>query len=262
MFSYLSEPGTDGIGLAFTDRLGGFSTGQFTSFNLGHTDEDSVDALRANMAMLRDRLGLGPVSVVKQVHGRVVIPLGGTGSHSLDSDSWLSDAVPGVPALVHADAQVTTLTDTPLAVRVADCVPVLLADRAQGVLGSAHAGRVGLLAGVLQETVAAMRLRGARRLEAWIGPHICGRCYEVPAQMQAQACAVLPELRCTTSWGTPSLDLGSGAQGVLERDGVTVHRLDPCTRTGQAFFSHRGDHGRTGNQIGLIWRVARHVGRA
>lgn len=260
MFAELSGPGADGIGLAFTDRLGGVSTGQFASFNLGHTDEDALGDLRTNMAALRERLGTGPVSAVRQVHGHTVKAVEGDAAHSLGDDSWLGDRVEGVEPLSHADAQVTGLAGIPLAVRVADCVPVLLADGAAGIIGAAHAGRVGLLGGVLQATVGAMRARGASHLQAWIGPHICGHCYEVPGSMQRQACAQIPALRCRTSWGTPSLDLGAGAQQVLEEDGVEVHRVDPCTRTDERFFSHRGDHGRTGNQIGLIWRAAGHVG--
>ncbi len=259
LFAQLSEPGADGIGVAFTDRRGGVSTGQFASFNLGHTDEDRLPDLRANMAALREHLGIGPVSTVRQVHGRTVKTVEGHAARALGDDSWLGDRVPGVEALTPADAQVTGLTGVALAVRVADCVPVLFADSSAGIIGAAHAGRVGLLGGVLQATVRAMRTRGATRLEAWIGPHICGHCYEVPEQMQEQACAKIPALRSQTSWGTPALDLGAGAQQVLETAGVRVHRADPCTRTEARFFSHRGDHGRTGNQIGVIWRVPGHV---
>ncbi|SER48408.1 conserved hypothetical protein [Propionibacterium cyclohexanicum] len=262
MFAYLNEPGVEGIGIAFTDRLGGASRGQFTSFNLGHTDEDELSALRTNMHRLRERLGIGPVCVVKQVHGTTIRTIDAGAALAASEDAWLGDRVEGLAPLARADAQVSTSGAVALAVRVADCVPVLLADEATHAIAAVHAGRVGLLSGVLQAAVGAMRAHGARTLVAWVGPHICGRCYEVPAAMQEQACAVIPALRATTSWGTPSLDLGAGAQDVLEREAVQVHRLDPCTRTDARFFSHRGDHGRTGNQIGLIWRVAGHVGPA
>src|SRR5262245_61252093 len=66
-----------------------------------------------------------------------------------------------------------------LLVRIADCVPVLLADSTTEVLGVAHAGRVGMAAGVVPRTVQRMRELGAERISAWMGPHICGRCYEV-----------------------------------------------------------------------------------
>ncbi|WP_316667884.1 polyphenol oxidase family protein [uncultured Propionibacterium sp.] len=255
MFAFLSEPAGGGIGLAFTDREGGASAGAFASLNLGRTTEDDPDALRANMAALRSRLGLPPVSFVHQVHGTAVKTVA---CEDLPGrDGWLGGAVPGQAPLDEADALVTKLPDAPLAVRVADCVPVLLADAEAGVIGAAHAGRRGLLAGVLTATAARMRELGATRIRAWVGPHICGDCYEVPAGMRSESCAVIPELEAMTSWGSPSLDLGAGAQAVLERDGIGVERHDPCTRTGPRLFSHRRDRGATGRQIGLIWRAGR-----
>ncbi|MFC2641713.1 MAG: polyphenol oxidase family protein [Propionibacterium acidifaciens] len=259
MFAFLSEPSSDdradGIGLAFTDREGGSSVGAFASLNLGRTDEDEPAALRANMAALRARLSLAPISFVHQVHGVTVRTL--TRAELPGPDAWLGDRVPGQAPLASADALVTDLPGAPLAIRVADCVPVLLADAGAGVIGAAHAGRRGLLAGVLAATTARMRELGAVRIRAWIGPHICGDCYEVPARMRDEACAIIPELAATTGWGTPSLDLGAGARAVLEREGVAVERHDPCTRTSPALFSHRRDNGLTGRQIGLIWRAGR-----
>ncbi len=92
---------------------------------------------------------------------------------------------PAPVAAEKADALVTTDRRLAVAVRVADCVPVLFADPDAGVVAAAHAGRVGLGAGVLPATVARMAELGAARITAWIGPHICGDCYEVPADLQA-----------------------------------------------------------------------------
>ncbi|MFT4296463.1 MAG: polyphenol oxidase family protein, partial [Micropruina sp.] len=118
----------------------------------------------------------------------------------------------------------------------------------------AHAGRVGLAGGVLQATVASMRAAGAARIEAWIGPHICGRCYEVPAAMADQVEAVVPGSRSSTAAGTPGLDLGAGARGVLERLGVRVAEVGDCTLTTPALHSHRRDAAASGRQAGIIWR--------
>src|SRR5699024_9288009 len=76
--------------------------------------------------------------------------------------------------------------DVALAIMVADCPPVLLSDAGAGVVAAAHAGRVGLLDGVLERTVEAMSALGARaeRLEVTVGPSICGSCYEVPAEVR------------------------------------------------------------------------------
>ena len=104
-----------------------------------------------------------------------------------------------------------------LMVRAADCVPVLLADPVAGVIGAAHPGRPGLAAGVVPATVAAMRERGATDITAWIGPHVCGGCYEVPAEMRDEVGALVPAAVATTTWGTPALDLGAGVRAQLER---------------------------------------------
>ena len=112
-------------------------------------------------------------------------------------------------------------------VRVADCVPVLLADPHGGVIGAAHAGRKGLADGVVTACVEQMRQVGAQQISAWVGPHICGRCYEVPADMRDEVAAVEPVAASTTSWGTAALDIGAGVVAQLERLGVEVQRRVP-----------------------------------
>jgi len=152
-----------------------------------------------------------------------------------------------------ADALVTTDRRLAVAVRVADCVPVLFADADAGVVAAAHAGRVGLGAGVLTATVARMAELGAGRITAWIGPHICGECYEVPADLQAEYGRVHPSALATTSWGTPSLDLGAAAAVQLSALGCAVVRVDPCTRTTPTLHSYRRDGAASGRQAALAW---------
>ncbi|MDK9293988.1 laccase domain-containing protein [Propionibacterium freudenreichii] len=257
MFSYLREPtprGVGDVGVAFTDRRGGVSVGGFRSLNFGRTDVDELAALRTNMSLLRARLGIAPLQTVHQVHGTMIRHIDRVDDLQ-GPEGWLGDRVPGGAPVPVADSIVCTLPDVPLAIRVADCVPVVLADVHAGVIGAAHAGRVGLLTRVLQATIDAMASRGATSLEAWVGPHICGRCYEVPDDMAAQAYRALPGLRARSRWHTASLDLGAGTQAVLEAAGVRVHRVDPCTlEHPDTLFSHRGSRGRAGRQIGLIWR--------
>ncbi len=147
------------------------------------------------------------------------------------------------------------VTDRPgvvLMVRVADCVPVLIADPGAGVVGAAHAGRNGVAVGVVPRTVAAMRELGARRLTAWVGPHVCGACYEVPADLQDDVARVVPAARATTSWGTPSLDLGAGVRSQLESDGVSVVETGGCTRESPDLYSHRRDGAGAGRLAGVI----------
>ncbi|MBX4303668.1 laccase domain-containing protein, partial [Mycobacterium tuberculosis] len=83
------------------------------------------------------------------------------------------------------------------------------------VLAVAHAGRKGLLDGVLQATVEAARAHGAEQLTAWIGPAVCGRCYEVPGEMARSAERILPGITTTTARGTPGLDLPGAARSLL-----------------------------------------------
>lgn len=151
-----------------------------------------------------------------------------------------------------ADGLVTARPDLVLLVRSADCVPVLLADPGARVVGAAHCGRPGLAAGIVPQTVAAMRDLGATRLSAWIGPHVCGACYEVPVEMQAEVGAVVPESVSTTSWGTPALDIGAGVRAQLEAVGVDVDDISRCTRESEDLYSYRRDARDAGRQAGLI----------
>ena len=252
MFNSFIDPGSNaGVGLFFTDRTGGHSVGAIIGLNLGRTDEDELAALRANMADLRAASGISAVAVAHQVHGTEVLEV--TPDPGWDQDRWLGDRIPGAAPLPVADALLTTSPRLGLAIRVADCVPVLFADPARRVVAAAHAGRRGLLDGVLVRTVEQMRTRGAREITAWIGPHICGQCYEVPGEMAEEADRIIPGVATTTSWGTPAIDLGAGARIQLDELGVTVVGMDPCTLTTETLYSHRGDGPAAGRQVGMIW---------
>lgn len=253
MFDTFIAPLTNqGVGVAFTDRLGGVSQGSLSSLNLGRSDLDELPNLRANMASVRRAAGFTRIAAVHQVHGTNVHLTDGDG-RDWSADAWIGDAALGADQLPVADAIVSTIRGLALMVRVADCVPVALADQDRGVIACAHAGRVGLLSGVLPATVAAMRDLGAQRLTAWIGPHICGACYEVPTQMASEAAAQIPECASVTTWKTPAIDLGAGVVAQLKELNVTVHRVDPCTLSTPSLFSHRGDGSGAGRQVGMVW---------
>lgn len=255
MFATRIDPASNGgAGVVFTDRRGGFSSGSLASFNLGRSDLDGLANLRANMAALRASVGIDEVVGLHQVHGVRVFDADDAG-RNWSGDAWMGDrvVVDGVarPSLPLADAAITTLRRRALLIRVADCVPVLFV--AAAVVAAAHAGRVGLLDGVLTKTVAALRQRTSAPVTAWIGPHICGRCYELPASMVTQVGQHRPEAVSETSWGTPALDLGAAAEAELTTLGVQVTRVDSCTRESAELFSHRGDGPKTGRQAGLVW---------
>jgi hypothetical protein len=137
-------------------------------------------------------------------------------------------------------------------------MPVLLADASTGVVGAAHAGRRGLVAGVLQNTVAAMVGLGAdpAAIHAVIGPSVCGRCYEVPAAMLAEVDAAVPGTAARTLNGTPSLDLGKGAVNILTSAGVNrIVLLGICTMEDERFYSFRRSQN-TGRFAGVVMRSA------
>jgi YfiH family protein len=143
----------------------------------------------------------------------------------------------------------------PLAVMVADCVPIVLVgntDAGAPVLAVAHAGRPGVASSVVPATVAKMRGLGANAISAWLGPSICGRCYEVPAGLRAEVAAVVPATASETSWGTPALDLPAGVRSQLSEAGVVVEYSGGCTLEDEGLFSYRRD-ARTGRFAGLVW---------
>ena len=230
------------VELAFTDRHGGVSGAPYDSLNLAWAGGDDPHALAENRRRLAADFAPDDfVAYLQQVHGNDVVVV-----DEASAENW---SPPRADALVTVQRRVT------LMVRAADCVPVLLADESGAVVGAAHSGRQGLVAGVVPATVAAMRALGAGRLTAWVGPAVCGRCYEVPQQMQDDVAALEPASRATTSWGTPALDVGAGVRAQLQRDGVEVVDLSTCTRESPDLFSYRRDGRESGRQAGVI-RIA------
>ncbi|RLV65991.1 UPF0124 protein in ftsZ 3'region [Streptomyces sp. CBMAI 2042] len=219
------------------------SAAPYGELNLGGAVGDDPAAVGANRERAARRLGLDPASVVwmNQVHGRDVAVVDGP---------WGAEAE--IPAV---DALVTTRRGLALAVLTADCTPVLLVDPVAGVVGAAHAGRPGLVAGVVPAVVEAMTARGARpsRITAHTGPAVCGRCYEVPEEMRAEVADAVPGTWSETSWGTPAVDVTGGVHAQLAALGVSdLHRSPVCTRESGDHFSYRRDR-TTGRLAGYVW---------
>lgn len=259
MFSFRRDPGAEpSIGIAFSDRHGGFSTGPQGSLNLGVSDRDP--RVLDNASALSSALGLAKLVVVHQVHGREVYRVTAERAGGWRPSHFVGDAIAGQSPLPVADAIVAQRDELGeqgpglgIAVRVADCLPVVLVDERAQVMAVAHAGRVGLLGGVLPATVAAMRELGATGVSAWIGPHVCGPCYEVPQPMFDEATAVLPRLASQTLVGTPSLDLAAGADSQLAELGVGTRQVGGCTRTDANLHSYRAQGARSGRLVGVAW---------
>lgn len=244
-----TPPVTDGMtsapGWVITDRQGvgsvagthwkkgsvdpiGRSLPPYDSFNLGLAVGDDPDVVAANRARVATELGLEPENLIwmSQVHGTQVVEVTGPAQ----------DPVPGTDALVSAVPGIA------LAVLVADCVPVLLADRAAGVIGAAHAGRVGAAGGIVTALLTRMTALGAHpdHIDALVGPAICGRCYEVPAAMRDDVASRLPGSACVTADGTAGLDLRAGIAEQLRAAGVGSIAVDNrCTREDLMLYSHR-----------------------
>jgi YfiH family protein len=232
---YSHRSSTGPVDLAFTDRYDGVSAVPFESLNLALVGDDDPDARARNTALLlEDFAPRAQLADMEQVHGTRVVEAG--------------------ELRQQCDALVTDRPDVVLMVRVADCVPVLLADPHAGVVGAAHAGRTGMADGVVQACVERMRLLGARQISAWIGPYICGRCYEVPPDLQAEVAEVEPVTVATTSWGTTGLDIGAGVTAQLERLGVQAHDVSRCTLESPDLYSYRRDGAQAGRLAGLIRR--------
>lgn len=201
----------------------------FDSLNLGGPDGAE------NRRLVASALGVVDLVVMRQVHG---------------TDVQIVDGVTDEPPT--CDALVSTTPAVALCVRAADCVPVVLADPDVGVVGVAHAGRGGMASGVVSATVAAMRGLGADRVTGWIGPHVCGGCYEVPPQLRADVAARVPAAHACTTWGTPSLDLGAGVAAQLRAAGCDVIDASRCTRESPELYSYRRDRDAAGRHGGIV----------
>jgi polyphenol oxidase len=231
-----------GIRYLITDRNEGTSSDPFGSLNLGQGVGDDPAAVAANRKLAAASCGLQATDIVwmRQVHGALVRYADAT---------WPGQ--PGGPC----DAVYTDVPGLALAVLVADCVPVLLADPVARLAGAAHAGRAGMQAGVVPALVDAMASAGAwpRRLHALIGPAICGGCYEVPDDMRASVSSAVPEAGCQTVAGTAGLDIRAGVRAQLAAAGIgSVSDDGRCTMESAELFSYRRD-GLTGRFAALVW---------
>jgi YfiH family protein len=170
MAEFLTHPALPARHGFFT-RRGGVSGGAYASLNCGPRSTDDPAHVAENRARAARALGAAPERLVglRQVHGPLVV-----------------EADPAWSTPPEADALVTNRPGLVLGIVTADCAPVLLADSEAGVIGAAHAGWRGAVAGVLEATVAAMERLGARRgrIAAVIGPCIAQASYEVRADLR------------------------------------------------------------------------------
>lgn len=239
-----------GVPHAFLGRRGGISTGIYAGLNVGLGSGDDPAAVAENRRRAVEAVLPGARLVtVHQVHS----------ARAVVAESWLDDARP------QADALVTDRPGLLLGALAADCVPVLFADAAAGVVGAAHSGWKGAIGGVLQATIDVMEVLGAdrSRIAAAVGPCIARASYEVDEGFFARFVADDPENERFFLDGRPGhhqFDIEAYAVSRLALAGVTrIEALGLDTYANEdRFFSyrratHRGetDYGRQIAVIGL-----------
>lgn len=228
----------------FTTRHGGISSGATATFDVGSArpgPADDIVAITENRRRLRELLPADPVWL-HQVHGNDVVTI---------------TTAPAAPPV--ADAAVTHAANTVLTVRAADCLPIMLADRAATVLAVAHAGWRGLAGGVVESALAAMHVP-ASDVVAWIGPAIGAQAFAVGADVLAAYCVDDDAAAAFFKpWreGKWLADLPGLARARLMRAGVAaVAGGHWCTHTDAArFHSYRRDP-RAGRMALVAWLAA------
>ena len=228
-------------------RHGGVSRADWSSLNVGGTVGDDLDAVAENHRRMYEVLDVKPeqACTVWQVHGTDTVLANGT----MPQRKWLA----------RADAMITDQPRVALAMRFADCVPVLFYDPEHNAIGMAHAGWRGTVDGMVRSTVEAMQTAfgtNPAELHAAIGPSIGPDKYQVGEEVVQ---AVEDEYGTTDGLikraadGSAYFNLWEANERSLRACGVqTIERADICTATyTEEFFSHRAEHGRTG-RFGVV----------
>ena len=230
-------PAPNCVKALITTRLGGFSQGRYAGFNLGDRVGDEDLAVRQNRELLCKYLPSEP-KWLKQVHG-----------------TWVANA-DTLCAPLEADASVARKANTPCAVLSADCLPLLLCDENGSVVAAAHCGWRGLAAGVIEQTVSAMRAAPATLL-AYLGPAISRKAYEVGEDVREAF--MRSDARAQQAFSAREPGIWLGDLYLLARQRLTmlgvkkIYGGNFCTYTEAGrFFSHRRD-GNTGRMASLIW---------
>lgn len=224
-------------------RAGGVSEPPYESSNLAFHVGDRPARVRRNRHRLLTSAGIERVQWLDQEHGRRVLA---------------ASFVTAASGPITADASWTGAPGLGLAVLVADCVPLLLANDDASVVAVVHCGWRGTVGGIVETTLAALPEAPAR-LVAWLGPGICAACYEVGTDVRDALRA--DERRTVLAPQRPSrrggpkwrLDLPALVAGRLRAAGV--RRIVPsslCTMCDSRFYSYRRDR-RTGRFAALIW---------
>ncbi len=221
--------GLDGIAHAFLDRSGGVSAGLYAGLNCGFGSGDDRGAVRENRRRALEAVGADRLAALYQIHSAEAV------------------IVTEPPQGLRADGMATDRPGLALGILTADCAPILFADAKAGVVGAAHAGWRGALAGVMEATLERMAQLGGDtgRTSAAIGPCIAQASYEVGSEFRARFEAADPD---NERWFVPAerpghfrFELAGYAAARLLRAGVaavSVAQADTCAEP-ERFFSYR-----------------------
>lgn len=235
----------------FTTRLGGVSTGVFSSLNLGNHRGDAPENVEENYRILGRALGFSPEQLVltRQTHSDTVRTVTGADRAGLDHRNY-----------PECDALITKEPGVGLMIFTADCTPILLHDPVTGAVGAAHAGWRGTAAGIAEKTVRAMAEQfgcDPANIRAAIGPNIAQCCFETDRDVpdaigEALADEALPYIRQMGEKYYVNLKEINAL--FLRRAGVErIEISDACTACQHTrFWSHRVTRGERGSQGAII----------
>lgn len=228
---------------AFTSlRTDGCSAAPFDSFNFSLDVGDNEQAVLANRAQLHQELNLPQAPAwLKQIHSIIALP---------------AEAV-GEPR-PEADATYTQQVNLPCAVLTADCLPLLVCDKAGSEVAAIHAGWRGLAAGVIENTITQLQT-SAENLLVWLGPAIGPQAFEVGGEVREAFLQHDPQAETAFQSISAQKWLADAyllAKQRLARLGVThIYGGEYCTYSDpKRFFSYRRDAGKTGRMISIIWK--------
>lgn len=230
-----------------TTRAGGVSEPPYESFNLAFHVGDAAERVHRNRRRLLAAAGVDNVQWLDQEHGRRVLA---------------ASSLTVASGPIAADASWTAVPDLGLAVLVADCIPLLLANDDGSLVAAVHCGWRGTVAGIVEATLDALP-ESPSRLVAWLGPGVCGDCYEVGSDVRDALAAdeqkgvLVEQVSARGDARKWRMNLPALIASRLRRAGVErIVASSLCTMCDRRFYSYRR-HGRTGRFAALIWLAGR-----
>jgi len=243
-----------GCRACFFLRQGGKSGGDFRSLNLGLNTSDAFETILRNRKKALNVSGMGPALPVvgQQVHHHTVTVVG----PGQQGRGWFSVET----AIPQTDGLMTAYKGLPLAITIADCVPILLADERQRCVAAVHAGWRGIEKKILPGAVRRMILKKQSHpgsIRAVIGPAIGSKRFEVQGEALEKLRKVNPDALYTNQNSRKTFfDLWKAAHDQLIASGLhrsKIKVIRECTYSHRSYyFSHRRDGGNTGRMLAMI----------